>query len=213
MTAAHCTMDMQATDKITIFYNTTANPVTGPAPTAISVTADRYVQHPAFDRNTLDNDMTLVHLPTPIRFGRNVQPECLPFSLVNMDVSGKNVAAAGWGTTQQVAAGQQNNGQVSPNLLRVDLPVLTTAQCQQYYGASRITNNMICTYNPGKDTCQGDSGGSIDYLNPANNLNYAIGVVSFGVGCASTGYPGVYAKVVNYLPWIETTTADTFCKL
>jgi len=206
-------MDFQPGYKINIYYNSTGNPVTTPGGAgATLIVSDRYVQHPLYDRQTLDNDITLIHLSKPITFGKNVQAECLPFSLTAETFQGKTVQAAGWGTTKPVAINQQNTDSVASTLQRVDLPMITTPECNNYYKGG-ITNNMICTYNPGKDTCQGDSGGSIDYQNPANGLNYAVGVTSFGAGCAQTGYPGVYAKVSNYLPWIETTTADTFCKL
>lgn len=45
---------------------------------------------------------------------------------------------------------------------------------------------------------QGDSGGSIDYKDPNTSRYFAIGVVSWGVGCAGVNQPGVYAKVIIY---------------
>ena len=62
---------------------------------------------------------------------------------------------------------------------------------------------MICAgdvTNGGIDSCQGDSGGPIFLYK--NSKYIQVGVVSWGVGCADVGYPGVYADVASVYSWI-----------
>jgi trypsin len=59
------------------------------------------------------------------------------------------------------------------------------------YDNGEITNNMMCARDTDKDSCQGDSGGPL--YDSENNV--LVGVVSFGIGCADSNYPGVYARV------------------
>ena len=90
----------------------------------------------------------------------------------------------------------------------VQVPIVTPAECKRSYGLDEdgndiITRNMICAGYPGiggKDACQGDSGGPL--VCDEGGFAVVVGVVSWGKGCASPNYPGVYARISPVLNWI-----------
>jgi len=47
---------------------------------------------------------------------------------------------------------------------------------------------------------QGDSGG------PVTQNKVLVGVVSWGIGCARAGFPGVYTRVAQLRNWIQQNT-------
>ncbi len=53
---------------------------------------------------------------------------------------------------------------------------------------------------------QGDSGGPL--VKVENGQWTLYGVVSWGYECAADEHPTLYAKVINYLDWIEQTITD-----
>jgi trypsin len=109
------------------------------------------------------------------------------------DVVGAQSTVYGWGDTK--GTGPANRFQ------KVLVPVLGDAYCSNVYAAyGYVPNGEICAgyKEGGKDSCQGDSGGPL-VLN-----GRLFGVVSWGIGCADAGNPGVYAQVATYASALQT---------
>lgn len=54
----------------------------------------------------------------------------------------------------------------------------------------------------GKDSCEGDSGGPLQYFPPTSKIATVVGIVSFGISCG-TILPSIYTRVAYYVDWIE----------
>uniref|UniRef100_A0A8C8RZZ0 trypsin n=1 Tax=Pelusios castaneus TaxID=367368 RepID=A0A8C8RZZ0_9SAUR len=153
----------------------------------------KVIRHPQYNSWVLDNDIMLIKLATPATLNARVATIALPSACVT---AGTECLISGWGNTL-------SSGTNYPELLQcLVAPVLTEAECNAAY-PGQITKNMICVgfLEGGKDSCQGDSGG------PVVCNGVLQGVVSWGIGCALQGYPGVYTKVCNYVDWIKQTIA------
>jgi len=161
-----------------------------------------YEFHENYDEETSANDIAVVQLKTPVPFSQTIQPVCLPSPTDKLPAPGTKCIVAGWGTTSE-------GGRQSDKLMQVISPILSDADCAspQFYGTEMQQDKMFCAgYKEGqKDSCQGDSGGP--YVCYNGDVANQFGVVSFGIGCARAAKPGVYARVTNYLPWINQMKA------
>ncbi|XP_055065994.2 trypsin isoform X2 [Misgurnus anguillicaudatus] len=155
---------------------------------------DNAIPHPDYNEYTADNDIMLIKLNRPVVYNDYIEPISLATSCSS---TGAECLVSGWGN-------QINTGVNYPSVLQcLNLPVISREDCEGAYG-SMITNNMLCAgfLEGGKDSCQNDSGG------PLVCNGKLQGVVSWGNGCALSGYPGVYAEVCRYNDWINDTIAN-----
>ncbi|KAI2068415.1 hypothetical protein LOZ39_005794 [Ophidiomyces ophidiicola] len=152
------------------------------------------VEHPDYIWYSNDNDITLLHLDKPIHESPTVRYAKLPKK--DSEPAPHSLAkTAGWGA-------DKTNATVRP-LLHVTIPIVRRRGCQNsYIRAPRprtITRDMVCAGAPERDACNGDSGGPLYDL----KTNELIGIVSWGEGCGSPTYPGVFARVRKYVDWIR----------
>ncbi|KAM3956826.1 venom serine protease [Aphomia sociella] len=202
LTAAHC-MEKQIVSDLAVVVglhdvDSNASPATkGYRVSSITI-------HPGYSSSTFSNDIAIITTQEDIQFGQLVGPACLPFKFVNNDMTGNKVTVLGWGTLFP-------GGPVSNVLRKVDLDIMSQNQCKARVPS--LTSQQICTYTPGKDACQDDSGGPLLYTDPSTGLLFNIGVVSYGRFCASQGEPGVNTRVSAYLSWIvNNTPGANYCQ-
>ena len=149
-----------------------------------TITVAEEVTHSGYDGDTMENDIML------IRLARESEK---PTVSINWDGSAnvdQMLTVMGWGTTSE--------GGSQPDKLRyVELPYITNSKCNNDYRGG-ITNDMMCAgyQQGGKDSCQGDSGGPLIISGGSSaGQDVQVGVVSWGIGCAQPGYPGVYSRI------------------
>ncbi|XP_042867536.1 trypsin-like [Penaeus japonicus] len=142
----------------------------------------------------LGADLAILQVASPFTLGDRVS--VAPLAGAGYDPpAGSTCTILGWGTTTE-------SGSVSPVLLKASLGVEARDICKEIITESRpsavVDSSVICAGGNGlQDTCQGDSGG------PLLCDGVVAGVVSWGLGCAHLGFPGIYTNVAHYLGWIS----------
>jgi len=163
-----------------------------------------YTSHSDYSSSNYQNDIAVIKLSSPVSYTDTIRPICLPCNHRYVDFTGVSITIAGWGHDEE-------NGQMTDDLMEVSVPIISNRDCAAKY-TSYIRTTSLCAGEPqgGKDSCQGDSGGPAVWGD--TGVSYLLGVVSFGNGCAREGWPGVYARVTEYIQWIEQNTGVDFCK-
>ncbi|XP_063243344.1 trypsin-1-like [Bacillus rossius redtenbacheri] len=202
LTAGHC-ISGATEDDVAVFLG--AHDLRE-APAERIVAVDRLILHESYasDYAHDSDDIGLIRLKERLGFDAAVAPVCL--SRPDKDYTGRTCEVVGWGLTA-------HDGETSPHLRRAAVTVLDQGLCRDNDAVGgHLRDTVMCAYTPGADACQGDSGGPLLYEARPGKVEQ-IGIVSWGIGCAEQGVPGVYTKVSAYLNWIKINTADAiYCE-
>jgi len=109
--------------------------------------------------------------------------------------AGEALIITGWG--------KDENGNFQDKLQE---GITSAVACDGTALAGRTDASEICAEGK-SDACQGDSGGPLIL---ASGEPVLVGIVSWGVGCGTANYPGVYTRIDrdHFLDWIKRAKAS-----
>ncbi|XP_046674831.1 trypsin II-P29-like [Homalodisca vitripennis] len=151
-------------------------------------TADRVVANKNY-AGSWDNDIAVIKLNKPIKFGKNAKPIKLGTKSLK---AGTKCKIAGWG-------GTSDSTESSPVLLDTTLTVYDLEKCQNIY-PDEVTTRQICTYDKQTGPCVFDWGDPLVYKGKVYGLLTGI------TECLA--YPVVYTNVPAYLDWIKNAIKE-----
>ncbi|CAG0893648.1 unnamed protein product [Darwinula stevensoni] len=160
-----------------------------PAGQSYQVTATA-IMHPQYNPTSIVNDIALLRLTTPVDFIKypNIRPICT--SALANPPTGSTATIIGWGITQE------NGNQGSSKLMEAPLTVISQSTCSGWWGG--VTSKQICTLTPGRNTCNGDSGGPLMYRTSTGYYQH-VGVVSYGSRGCLIKYGAVFTRTSSYM--------------
>ncbi|XP_065270977.1 duodenase-1-like, partial [Emys orbicularis] len=156
------------------------------------------IPHPQCNKETTNNDIMLLQLAKRAKLNRRVDTIALPRTSKKVK-PGAMCSITGWGSTSK------ESNSTPATLQEVDVVVMQDAACPRnpnrpyrYYNASSMM--CVCVWGggdpkKGKDSWEGDSGGSLMCGKTAQ------GIVSWRPPTP----PGVYRRVSTFIPWIRAT--------
>lgn len=182
LTAAHCLVDT-APEEIQVVVGRTN---LDDAASGQTLTADQVVVHPDYeDAQTFD--AALVHVTEPIQAPAI---ELAPLGDDSLEADGATLTVSGWGTEFF------GSPFIPAQLKAVDVEAVADEDCVTNGLMGFQADSEMCAETLGGDSCQGDSGGPL-FGSLADGRQVQVGIVSYGLGCATPMFPGVYGEVNN----------------
>jgi secreted trypsin-like serine protease len=186
LTAAHCVPDGANGAGAAGEYSVSVGNVDYTEGTEVDVVA--IFQHPDYDASgNSENDVALLQLASAVPTGVTAIDLADAPGDDDLEATGTPVIVAGWGSEVPVV------GLVPPlttTMKETDLSVVSDDDCAEDLDAA----TQVCAESFLADSCQGDSGGPL-FARRAGGAIVQVGVVSYGFGCATPGFPGVYSEV------------------
>uniref|UniRef100_A0A2P2HWI7 limulus clotting factor C n=1 Tax=Hirondellea gigas TaxID=1518452 RepID=A0A2P2HWI7_9CRUS len=160
---------------------------------------ERIIRNPGFNQMTLENDIALIKLLQPAsragHTGSSIAMEA------NENLPEEDCRVTGFGRLSSAGA-------ASTKLMSAVVPLRTYEDCVKAFPPDMYTvgKGHLCAGGDHTDACQGDSGGPLVCCK-GKTLSASgcklVGVVSWGIGCATPKLPGVYTKVSHYRHWVN----------
>ena len=172
---------------------------------AVAYGAQRIYVHEAYDDATLNDDVAVIRLRTPVVINNTLSLVCIaPANMAGQELTeGEPVVATGWGATESANRTRPRELQQ----VRLQLVSSSHPSCSPLVGTGENQRlGQMCAGFPPRAVCFGDSGGplvrSIRHSN-GNTYWQQVGIMSGTVDCGyRTNYSDVYAHVSYYNPWI-----------
>jgi len=187
LTAGHCVLGTGPDTSIKVTAGVT-DLKSGAAITARSVSVIRAA---GFQHETAGDDWAVIKLNRTLT---------LPIlDIAHTAPASGTMTVMGWGQTGESVIRQERR------LRYATVPIVPDATCAKAYrrvGVTLVADESLCAGRRGVDTCQGDSGGPMVRKDSAGRW-VQVGIVSWGLGCARDGYPGVYTQVATFRPAIK----------
>jgi secreted trypsin-like serine protease len=199
LTAAHCIHESTFTLVIVGVHN---RHVVEPSQHRRTILPLRYVTHPIFNARTLNSNIAILHIDTPLLMTAQVGVVRLPPEGSIELFANENARSLGWGRVN-------NTGPTSSVLMQAFNMVTTNANCAPSFGTGIVVDSTLCvstTANGGQGACHADEGGVLDIQRPPG-APMQIGITSFfaPAGCV-TGSPIAYTRITSFRSWISTHT-------
>jgi len=209
ITAAHCVEQnptpSQYTVKLGVFNQTLNN-----EPGEVVVGVSEIHIHPKYvgivNNKPPVYDTALLKLAKPVEFTDHIVPVCIPTQSEALPAAGTALWFTGWGRTENsISSG------VATSLQQVSMPLATPQACEAFTKPGWVEEVMFCAGfdQPGKLTCNGDSGGPVVQLR--NGQYILLGLTDFGKGsllkpCSSN--LGGYARTSAFVDFIKQYVTD-----
>jgi len=188
-TAAHCVDTYKNTSLVIYTIEDDLN--LDEPPTAGAVIKSHVLAvHPYWNTNDLSNgyDIAVLRTLSPIPIGGNIKPIELATELPS---AGDTLYLAGYGKTPQDTTGL---------LLWVDQPYVTPDDCAEAWNHTFADRLLCAGGEPGRGSCQGDSGSALFTTHNITNPHdaKAVGIVSFGSAAGCGTLPVVYTSIPTF---------------
>jgi trypsin len=182
LTAAHCMVDTKPGEIQVAVGRTNIDDTSG----GQTLSADRILVHPDYE-DTQTFDAALIHVTAPIE---SPAIDLVPLGEESLEQDGAPLTVSGWGTEFFGSLF------IPAQMKAVDVEAVADESCTTNGLMGFQADSEICAETLGGDSCQGDSGGPL-FGTLADGRQVQVGIVSYGLGCATPEFPGVYGEVNN----------------